>query len=152
MRLGRRIAFDFGSARIGVAVSSVDGIFASPLEVVPNTEEPFERIVKIIEETAPLEIYVGLPLNLQGEYTGSTTAAVAFARALSASIEYPLRLIDERLSTRAAQSQIQSSGKNTKQSRSFIDAAAATLILEGALEFERSTGRIPGKDLSEIDV
>jgi putative Holliday junction resolvase len=55
------------------------------------------------------------------------------------------------MTTRAAQGQLQASGKNSKVSRSLIDAAAASLILEGALAFEKTTGDVPGKSLLELD-
>jgi putative Holliday junction resolvase len=55
------------------------------------------------------------------------------------------------MTTRAAQGQLHSSGKNSKVSRSLIDAAAASLILEGALAFEKTTGGVPGKSLWELD-
>jgi putative Holliday junction resolvase len=54
------------------------------------------------------------------------------------------------MSTRAAQSQLHASGKNSRQSKGVIDAAAATLIVESALSYERATGQIPGIDVSEF--
>jgi len=149
-RLGRRIAIDYGSARIGVASSSVDGLFANPLATVINDENALEEIRKHVLETEPIEIYVGLPLNLKGERTASTDSAIGFAKSLAVLISEPIRLVDERMSTRAAQGQIRHSGKNTQQSRSFIDAAAATLILEGALAFEKGSGRSPGISVTEF--
>jgi len=150
LRLGRRLAFDFGSARIGIAVSSPDGIVCSPLVTVANDDSAIGTILEIIRVQQPFEVYVGLPLNLQGERTPSTEAAIEFSKALFESGIDPLRLVDERMSTRAAQSELHASGKNTRQSKGYIDAAAATLILESALAFEKTTGSIPGKDISEF--
>jgi len=149
-RLGRRIAIDFGAARIGVAISSIDGIIASPLATIPNNDSAIRAIEELLAEHELLEIYVGLPLNLQGERTLSTEAALTFAHQLAVSGVANLRMLDERMSTRAAQSQLHASGKNTKQSRSVIDAAAASLILESAIAFEKSTGRLPGKSITEF--
>ena len=149
-RLGRRIGVDFGVARIGVAVSSVDGIICSPLATLQNNEEALISLLELISEQEPIEIYVGLPLNLQGEHTQSTVLAIEFAKQLFQSGVSNLRLVDERMSTRAAQSQIQASGKNSRQSKGVIDAAAATLIVESALSYERATGQIPGIDVSEF--
>ncbi len=149
-RLGRRIGVDFGVARIGVAVSSVDGIICSPLATLQNNEEALRSLLELISEQEPIEIYVGLPLNLQGEHTQSTVLAIAFAKQLFQSGVSNLRLVDERMSTRAAQSQLQASGKNSRQSKGVIDAAAATLIVESALSYERATGQIPGIDVSEF--
>ena len=149
-RLGRRIGVDFGVARIGVAVSSVDGIICSPLATLQNNEEALSSLLELISEQEPIETYVGLPLNLQGEHTQSTVLAIEFAKQLFQSGVSNLRLVDERMSTRAAQSQIQASGKNSRQSKGVIDAAAATLIVESALSYERATGQIPGIDVSEF--
>ena len=149
-RLGRRIGVDFGVARIGVAVSSVDGIICSPLATLQNNKEALSSLLELISEQEPIEIYVGLPLNLQGEHTQSTVLAIAFAKQLFQSGVSNLRLVDERMSTRAAQSQLQASGKNSRQSKGVIDAAAATLIVESALSYERATGQIPGIDVSEF--
>ena len=149
-RLGRRIGVDFGVARIGVAVSSVDGIICSPLATLQNNEEALSSLLELISEQEPIEIYVGLPLNLQGEHTQSTVLAIEFAKQLFQSGVSNLRLVDERMSTRAAQSQLHASGKNSRQSKGVIDAAAATLIVEIALSYERATGQIPGIDVSEF--
>lgn len=151
MRLGRRIAIDYGAARIGVAVSSVDALISSPLATVVSGEQALEQVAQLVQEQSPIEVYVGLPLNLQGEHTKSTTDAIALAVALQDKLECEVRLIDERMTTRAAQGQLFASGKNSKKSRSLIDAAAASLILEGAIAFEKSTGSQPGKPISEFD-
>lgn len=152
MRLGRRLAFDHGSARIGIASSTVDAIFASPVAVIPTDDLALPKCQEIVEELSPIEIYVGLPLNLQGEFTKSTESALVFAKQLSEAVEVPVLMVDERMSTRAAQAQLHASGKNTKSSKAVIDAAAATLILESALASEQATGSVRGKAIEEFDV
>lgn len=152
MRPGRRLAFDHGSARIGVAVSTVDGLLASPVATIPNDENYQSKCLEVFEEFSPIEIYVGLPLSLNGEHTKSTESALEFARELTALFEMPILMVDERMSTRAAQAQLHASGKNTKSSKPVIDAAAATLILEGALASEKSSGSVRGKYVEEFDV
>ena len=147
---GRKLAVDFGSARIGVAVSSIDGIICSPLDTVPNNDSAIARLSEVIQDQEPVAIYVGLPLNLQGEHTQSTENAIAFAKEIAERTDIPVRLVDERMSTRAAQSQMYASGKSSKSSRSLIDAAAATLILESAIAQERSSGGLVGRSVSEF--
>ena len=151
MRLGRRIAVDYGSARIGVAASTVDGILCSPLATIKVSENSTQELAQLIAENSAIEVYVGLPVNLAGNFTKSTDDAINLARQLDHLLEVEVRLVDERLSTRAAQSQLFLSGKNSKQSRSLIDAAAASLILEDAIAFEKATGDKPGKALVEFD-
>lgn len=151
LQSGRRLAFDFGSVRVGVSVSTIDGIFCSPQQAIQNNEQLIESVKSLLEEYDPMIIFVGLPLNLSGEFTKSTTSAIEFARAISLVSNIPIRLIDERLSTRAAQKQMQSSGKSVKQSRPLIDSATATLILESALEFEKNTDKLAGREITEFD-
>jgi putative Holliday junction resolvase len=121
------------------------------LATVIAGETAISELFALIAEQAPLEVYVGLPLNLQGEHTKSTEDAIKLGLTLAGQLSCEVRMIDERLSTRAAQNQLFASGKNTKKSRSLIDAAAASLILEGAIAFEQSTGGVPGKSVSEFD-
>lgn len=151
MRVGRRIAIDYGAARIGVACSSVDALVSYPLATVEAGEAAVEELLAIIVEQSPIEVYVGLPLNLQGDHTKSTEDAKKLAFTLAHHLSCEVRMVDERLTTRAAQSQLFASGKNSKKSRSLIDAAAASLILEGAIAFEQSTGGVPGKSILEFD-
>lgn len=151
MRVGRRLAIDYGAARIGLALSTPDCLICSPLTTVMAGEQAISAVAEIAAEHEVFEIYIGLPLNLSGEFTKSTSNALDFAKALKDVVAVEIRLVDERLTTRAAQSQLYASGRNSKTSRRVVDAAAATLILEGAIAFERSTGQTPGKGLGAFD-
>ena len=77
-------------------------------------------------------IYVGLPLSLSGGHTASTEMAIDFAKLVAAE-GIPIRLIDERLTSKTAQQSLIQAGKNAKQQKAIIDASAACLILEFAL-------------------
>lgn len=144
MRVGRRLGVDVGRARVGVAVSDRDGLLATPLETVQRkTGADVRRILALAAEYDAVEIVVGLPLSLTGSETPSTTDARDFARLLAA--DRAVRLVDERLSTVTAQRGLHAAGRNTKQSRSVIDQAAAVIILQHALDQERSGGRPPGE-------
>lgn len=152
MRSGVRLGIDVGKARIGVARSDLHGMLATPVETVPRERSggraDVDRIVRIAAEEDAREIIVGLPLNLRGEATLSTDDAVAFAGRLAvafASAEIPVRIVDERLSTVSAQTQLRQAGRKTKQSRAIIDQAAAVVILQHALDLERARERAPGE-------
>lgn len=144
MRKGRRLGFDVGQARTGVAVSSDDGIFASP---VGNINSPSEALT-FIEEYGPIELYVGLPISLAGNHTASTAFALDFASELEQLSGLDVFMVDERLTTTTAASLMRLAGKNSKKARPNIDAASATLILEQALSMERA-GNKPGKRIGE---
>jgi putative holliday junction resolvase len=141
----RRLAVDVGSARIGLAIS--EGTLALPMETLPADERAVSRIEEVAKSKDVDVVYIGLPMNLKGEFTASTHKAIEFAQSLVAS-GLTIRLIDERLTTKSAQRMLQSSGKKVKESREYIDAQAAALILDFALNSER--GGLAGISLDDI--
>ena len=143
--MSRRLAVDVGSARIGLAIS--EGTLALPLETVAADAQAITRIQEIAKSRDVDVVYVGLPLNLKGEFTSSTTKAIEFAKQLE-SVGFTIRLIDERLTTKSAQSMLKKAGKKVKESREYIDAQAAALILDFALSSER--GNLAGMTLNDI--
>ena len=144
MRSGVRIGVDVGKVRIGISRSDLHGMLATPVETVPRGAGDLARILAIVAEIEAFEIVVGLPLALSGRRTASTEDAAGFAETLAAQVHVEVRLVDERLSTVSAQSAVRSSGKSVKQSRAVIDQVAAVIILQHALDFERSSERPPG--------
>jgi putative Holliday junction resolvase len=143
--VSRRLAVDVGSARIGLAIS--EGTLALPLETLVADAQAIARIQEIATSRDVEVVYVGLPLNLKGEFTASTTKAIEFAQLLE-SVGLVVRMIDERLTTKSAQNMLQKAGKKVKESREYIDAQAAALILDFALSSER--GNLAGMTLNDI--
>ena len=154
MLRGVRFGVDVGSVRIGVAKCDPDGMLATPLETIAAGETAIPKIIDLIKEHAPIAVYVGNPLSLNGQVTQSTIEASEFARALVSAIsshpeigEIEVRLIDERLSTVSAQRGLHEVGRTQKSSREVIDQAAAIRILEHALESEKRQGDFAGKEV-----
>ena len=149
MRTGIRLGVDVGTVRIGVARSDASGFLASPLETVTRADDGSDvaRIAQLVAEHEAIELVVGLPLALSGRRTASTEDAVEFAERLAGSVTIPVRLVDERLSTVTATVSLRQSGKNSRKSRSVIDQSAAAVILQHALDAERSSGRPAGSDV-----
>lgn len=144
MRPGVRLGVDVGKARVGIATCDHDGLIATPVATL-RREDADERAFRIlVEEYGAMEIVVGLPLSLSGVDTASTTDAREFAKDVAEWIGVPVRLVDERLSTVSAQRALHASGRRTKGSRPVIDQVAAVIILQNALDHERSAGRPPG--------
>ncbi|WP_217183951.1 Holliday junction resolvase RuvX [Streptomyces sp. AC495_CC817] len=143
-RRGVRLGIDVGRARVGVARCDPDGMLAVPVETVPRNEQSIDRIAALTAEYEPLELVVGLPVNMQGADTASTTDAREFAAALGARTGTPVRLVDERLSTVTAHAALRSSGRTQKNSRSIVDQVAAVVLLQQAIDTEKSTGNPPG--------
>jgi len=151
MRAGVRVGVDVGTVRIGVARSDRDGLLATPLQTIDRQDsDSVQQLIGLSKELDAIEFILGLPLSLSGSHTASTEDALAIAREVSRNTEIPVRLIDERLTTVSAHSAMRSVGKNQKQTRSVIDQIAAVMILQHALDSERSTGKLPGKDISEF--
>ncbi|AWR21401.1 putative Holliday junction resolvase [Aurantimicrobium minutum] len=151
MRSGVRVGIDIGTVRIGVARSDRDGYLATPVETVDRgSENPIGQLVSLIAELEAIEVIVGLPLSLNGSHTASTEDALVMARELAQNSSVPVRLVDERLTTVSAHSALRAAGKKQKQTRSVIDQVAAVMILQHALDSERSSGNLPGKDISEF--
>ena len=139
MLRGRRIAFDYGDARIGVAISDPDSILASPLTTLSSGDPKLLRqIADLVTQYEPVAIYVGDPLNLRGELSASAQKARAFADNLSTEFGIPVTMIDERLSTVSATNAMRQSGLNAKDARSKIDMAAAVAILEQGIALDRA--------------
>ena len=143
-RRGVRLGIDVGRARVGVARSDPDGMLAVPVETVPRDERSLSRIAELAAEYEPLEIVVGLPVNMQGADTPSTVDAREFAAAIQARSGVPVRLVDERLSTVSAHAALRSSGRSQKNSRSIVDQVAAVVLLQQAIDTEKSTGNPAG--------
>lgn len=145
MRHGIRIGVDVGRVRIGVARSDPHGVLALPVETVARGDGDVAAIRAHAAEFDAVEIVVGLPLSLGGNDTASTVDARDFAARVAAGpASVPVRLVDERLSTVSAQSALRGSGRTTRDSRSVVDQVAAVIILQHALDAERSGGTPPG--------
>lgn len=153
LRPGRRLGVDVGQARIGLAVTDIHAILASPLATVArleNLSDSIDSVSSVLFDTGELlEVYVGVPINLQGKSTLSTEDAVSFAEALEEKFGLEVRLVDERLTTSMANNQLKQIGKSQKDARATIDQMAAVAILEFALSVEKNTGSPAGLTIEE---
>ena len=138
MQRGRRIAFDYGDVRIGVATSDADSIICSPLTTLKSSDKSLlKSIAEILLEIQPIQIFVGRPALLSGKDGVATDKAVAFADVLRGITEVEVIMIDERLSTISAARNLREAGKSAKDSKDSIDMAAAVGILEFAIDLEK---------------
>ena len=144
MRSGVRLGVDVGTVRVGVARSDLHGMLATPVETVARGDGDIARIHSIATELEVIEVIVGLPLALSGQRTASTDDATAFAVRLATVLDVPVRQVDERLTTVSAQAALRTSGRSSKKGRPVIDQVAAVIILQHALDFERSREIPPG--------
>ncbi|WP_203335524.1 Holliday junction resolvase RuvX [Nocardioides limicola] len=150
MRHGVRLGLDPGEARIGVAASDPSGILATPVDTVWRGDGDLDLLADIVAEYQPIEIVVGLPRSLSGREGPAAIRVREFARSLVARVPTtPVRLCDERLTTVTAEAQLREQGRKGRKRRAVVDQAAAVLILQHALDTEKSSGVPPGEIVEE---
>lgn len=146
MRGGVRLAIDPGSVRIGVARSDPGGILASPLDVVRRGKGDLDRIAALVADNEPIEVIVGLPTSLSGSEGQAAAGARQFARSLAVRLApVPVRLVDERFTTATAHDALRQGGRDSRARRQTVDAAAAAVLLQAALDAERGSGHPTGE-------
>lgn len=151
LRKGTRLAVDVGSARIGVARCDPHGLLASPLATVARGPGDIARIAGLAAAHDAIEVVVGLPTGLSGRPGRAAAHAREFASALArAIVPVPVRLVDERFTTVMAHAALRDSGRDSRQRRPVVDQAAAALLLQGALDAERSTGDPAGELVGSV--
>jgi putative Holliday junction resolvase len=133
------LAFDYGHRRIGVAVGNTGTRTATALGSVPARGAPdWDAVARRVREWTPARLLVGLPYNMDGSETALTAACRRFASELSQRYALPVELVDERLTSSAAQSDLRearrSGARRRRVRREDIDANAARLILETWLQ------------------
>ena len=138
MQRGRRIAFDYGDVRIGVAVCDADAILSSPLTTLKASDKNLgKQITEIVAEIDPVAIYVGRPALLSGIDGLASQKAEIFVETLRSITSVSVEMIDERMSTISAARHLREAGRNAKDSKDSIDMASAVAILDFAIEIER---------------
>jgi len=139
MRPGRRVAFDYGDVRIGVAICDQDGILATPLATLAaNDKKLFDLIAQIFMEYEPITIYLGKPLHLSGAIGAATHKVENFGAQLESRFKIPIVYIDERLTSVSAARALREAGRNAKNAKNLIDGVAAVAILEQGLNLEKN--------------
>jgi putative holliday junction resolvase len=151
VRPGVRLAIDVGLARIGVAGCDPAGLLASPLATVRRGRGDLAELARLAAEHAVIEVIVGLPRGLSGGEGQSAADARGFAAALAGLVApVPVRLVDERFTTVLAHDALRQGGRDSRARRSVVDQAAAAVLLQTALDTERSTGRPAGELVTPV--
>jgi putative Holliday junction resolvase len=141
----RILAIDYGSKRIGLALSDPTGTLARPLPFVPAKADT--QLAREIAELAGKEeahlILLGLPRHMNGEFGEAAALVKAFAAVLGQATPIRIQLIDERLSTVQASRQLQEAGRNARKQRGLIDSEAACVLLQGYLDSQTPFPLLP---------
>jgi putative Holliday junction resolvase len=130
------LGIDPGEKRIGVAISDLTRLIASPLDVVMRTKfaADAEAILKLYDARQCAGFVIGLPLNMDGSSGPAAQSARAFARNLVAKRDAPLLMWDERLSTAAVTRTLIEGDASRKRRGEVVDKVAASYMLQGALD------------------
>ena len=145
---GRLAGIDYGTARIGVAISDISQQWASPLEtrqcsgptMTPSDEAYFKRLATTEELMGWV---VGLPLHISGQPSEKSVEAIAFGNWLFETTGLGVNWIDERFTTAAAREILNSSSLSGKKRKAKLDQIAAQVILKTYLESDRSRVATP---------
>jgi putative Holliday junction resolvase len=144
MQPGRRIAFDYGDVRIGVAITDSYGILATPLEFLTNNTNNAEQLrsnlIDVYETYSPIYTAVGYPIHLSGNESAKSVSVSKFAELISEISSAPIYMIDERMTTVSASRTLRDAGLDAKSAKGEIDSMAAVAILDSALTQERIQG------------
>ena len=131
----RILAIDLGDRRVGLALSDPNGIIAAPLKVLDRKAGGWrEELRRVIAEQQVGEIVVGLPKNMDGSIGIQGQRCQRFAQELEEQTALVVHLLDERLTSVAASAALRESGKRCRNTKTTLDAVAASLILQVFLQ------------------
>ena len=134
--MSRFLGIDYGTVRIGLALSDPTGTLASPLPFIENKspQQVTTALSELIQTHQIAGLVIGLPRNMDGTYGPSAQKVRDFIGQIQKSISLPIAPIDERLTTAQASKQLSSIGMNQKQLRKKVDSSSACLILQQYLD------------------
>ena len=132
----RILSIDYGSKRIGLALSDLMQIIAKPFKTIQNKNNAqiLDEINEIIIDKNVNKIIVGLPLNLKGEFSEQTNLTMNFVDYLKENIKIDVLTYDERLSSIQAKNSLVKQGVKTGHNKGAVDQTAAALFLQGYLD------------------
>lgn len=128
------LALDYGTTRIGVAVSDINNKVAFPREYIKNTADNIQPIRKIIIDEEIEQIIVGYPKSLNNNDTKMSIEAKNFYLNIQQETKIQTLLIDERLSSKFAEKQLIYCDTSRKDRKQKVDSIAASFFLQGYLD------------------
>ena len=131
--MGRLLGLDYGTKRIGIAISDSSQLIATPYEVVA-ADTVLGALDSILEDEDITGVVVGLPTSLSGEEGPSAEAARALAAEVATHTGLEVVLVDERFTTKVAEQALIERGVRRDKRRDIRDKMAATVMLQGHLD------------------
>ncbi|MGI5962111.1 MAG: Holliday junction resolvase RuvX [Lawsonibacter sp.] len=138
----RIMAIDYGDAHTGVALSDPTGFLTGTTTTIHSRQEEqvLTQLAQLVQEYQVEELVMGFPRNMDGTEGPRAERYRSFAARVEQATGLPVVLWDERRTTVDAHRILQQSGQNAKKRKKTVDAVAASLILEGYLDFKRIRG------------
>ncbi|MBQ8522547.1 MAG: Holliday junction resolvase RuvX [Clostridia bacterium] len=132
----KAMGIDYGEARIGVALSDLLKMLASPYTTYLNkhTDEDYQYFLDLIKREKVDTIVVGLPYNMQGEEQAIATKAREFANNLERLSGCKLVLIDERMTSVVAEDILKQKYRDWRDRKKHLDEVSAMVILQDYLD------------------
>lgn len=133
--MGRIVGLDFGTVRIGVAVSDERHVLARSLGMIHNKPDFAVKLMELLKKEGAIDkIVVGLPLTMRGQDSTMTEAARKFAHNLEADVKLPVELWDERLTSALIERSLTDAGVRRKERAQMSDTLSAVIILQSYLD------------------
>ena len=132
----RALGIDFGDVRVGLALSDLTKTISKPFETIKyiNLEELSLQLKVIIEQNEVDTLVVGIPFNMSGKDTKQTVKVREFVLFTKNTINLPIHLIDERLTSKEAEKTMHALNIKTGYNKGTIDKIAASTILQEYLD------------------
>lgn len=140
--MSRVLGVDYGTKRIGLAISDEIGLTARPLAVVTRSELP-DTLRTLSEEYEIGLVVVGLPTGLRGQGGYSVDGARRLGTEIGEDMGVDVVYVDERFTSRMAESALLESGMKRRERKETVDKVAAAIILQTYLDSRRSAGNSP---------
>jgi putative Holliday junction resolvase len=140
----RYLGIDYGTRRVGLAISDGLGLTARPLEVVKRSQVA-GRVEELVAEYGVDKVVVGMPTGLSGVEGESAVGARELAEELTGISGIEVEFVDERFTSRMAESSLLESGMKRRDRRATVDKVAAAIILQGYLDAQRGSGNQQGR-------
>ena len=136
------MGIDYGDARTGVSISDPTGFLAGSPQVIPswNTEKLLDELTALCKRERIEEIVLGLPKNMNASEGERAEKCKVIGAELEKRTGLPVVMWDERRTTVEAHAILHATGKKQKKHKKNVDAVAASLILQGYLDYKRMHG------------
>ncbi len=146
--MGRILGVDYGTKRVGIAISDPMGMLATPLsvETIRTVEEAIAAVCRIACDRGVVRIVVGIPINMNGTSGSMALEAGKFVELLKTASGLPVDITDERLSTSLVERMLLQADVSRERRKEVRDKLAAQVILQGYLDTKAEAIRVQEDD------